>query len=396
MPARVHYLLRLLAFAAGALLILVIGLYLCRGDVLRRVGVSFAEGPPGPVPLDVPDGYRASIFAEGLDGPRFMAIGPTGPWTGVLFVAERGRDRVVALPDADGDGRADQVVEIAAGLGKAHSLAFALDGALLVAGETSVTRLELRGSRSETGSPVAQRSMLISGIPGGGAHTTRTVAVGPDGRIYLSVGSSCNACWEADERRGAILRADADGSGLHVLMRGLRNAVGLAFDPNGALWATNNGRDWLGDDVPPETIYRVVEGAHAGWPRCHAGSIVDPDLGAEPDPRSGGAGCEGVVAPAATFAAHAAPLGIAFWEGRGVVALHGSWNRSAKVGYTVMWQPWGCEGPTGSAEVLASGWLRPNGDVPGRPAGVIVGADGALHVSDDKAGLVYRISAPAR
>ena len=395
MRARLRYVLRLLAFAAGVSLALALMVWVFRGEVLRFIGVSFAGGPPGPVALVVAQPYGASIYATGLDGPRFMAVGPPGPWAGVLFVAERGRDRVVALPDADGDGRADRTVEIAGGLGQAHSLAFARDGTLLVAGETSVTRLELADPLSPAVSPVARRSTVIAGIRGGGAHTTRTIAVAADGRIYLSVGSSCDACEEPNELRAAILSADLDGSHLRIFMRGLRNAVGLAFAPDGSLWATNNGRDWLGDDSPPETIYRVLDGDDAGWPRCHAGTIVDPEFGRQPDPRSGRVGCDGVVAPAATFGAHVAPLGLAFWEGSAVVAFHGSWNSSAKVGYKLVWQPWGPSGPTGPSADLATGWLRPNGDVSGRPAGVIVGADGALYISDDRAGLIYRIARPA-
>jgi glucose/arabinose dehydrogenase len=149
----------------------------------------------------------------------------------------------------------------------------------------------------------------------------------------------------------------------------------------------------MGDDVPPETLYRVVEGADAGWPRCHAGDIVDPDLGDEPDPVTGLAGCEGVVPADARYQAHAAPLGIAFWRDHAVIAFHGSWNRSEKVGYEVAWLPWD-DGPAGPAEVLVGGFLdRESGDASGRPAGVIVGGDGALYVSDDKAGFIYRITA---
>jgi glucose/arabinose dehydrogenase len=148
----------------------------------------------------------------------------------------------------------------------------------------------------------------------------------------------------------------------------------------------------LGDDLPPETLYRVVEGADAGWPRCHAGDLVDPDFGTQPDPASGAVGCEGVAHPAAAFQAHMAPLGVAFWEDHAVIAFHGSWNRSSKVGYEVRWLPWD-DGPTGPDEVLAGGFLDDaSGDASGRPAGVTVGADGALYVSDDKGGYIYRIA----
>jgi glucose/arabinose dehydrogenase len=175
-------------------------------------------------------------------------------------------------------------------------------------------------------------------------------------------------------------------------MRGLRNAVGVAIDPEtGTPWATTHGRDLLGDDLPPETLYRVVDGADAGWPRCHAGALPDPDFGDEPDPATGLIGCAGVVAPAALFQAHAAPLGLAFWRDHAVIAFHGSWNRSSKVGYEVLWMAWK-DGPSGPPSVLVEGFLdRGTGDSTGRPAGVIAGPDGALYLSDDKGGYVYRI-----
>jgi glucose/arabinose dehydrogenase len=308
---------------------------------------------------------------------------------GTLFAADPGADRVVALPDADADGRADEVVVVGTGYDGAHSLAFAADGSLLVAGSSRLYRVRLDEDRHEV-----SRTAVIE-LPGGGAHTTRTIVVAPDGSLLVSVGSSCNVCRETDERRAAILVADPDGSSWRVLMRGLRNAVGVAIDPaTGSAWATNNGRDLMGDDSPPETLYRVVDGADAGWPRCHAGVIPDPDLGDAPDPTSGLVGCDGVAEPAATFQAHAAPLGLAFWRDHAVIAFHGSWNRSSKVGYEVRWMSWD-DGPAGPAEILAGGFLDPgSGDASGRPAGVIVGADGALYVSDDKAGYIYRIVAP--
>jgi len=295
----------------------------------------------------------------------------------------------VALPDADADGRADDLVVVGRGYEQAHSLAFTLDGRLLVAGTGSLFEVTLGAYGRESG-----RQVLLT-YPGGGQHSTRTVVVAPDGSRLISVGSSCDACFERDARRAAILRAPADSGDVDILMHGLRNAVGLAIDPvTGTAWATNNGRDSLGDERPPETLYRVSQGADAGWPRCHAGTIVDPDVGWVPDPTSGAVGCDGVVAPAATFEAHAAPLGIAFWRDHAVIAFHGSWDRSTKVGYEVRWLPWE-DGPAGPSEVLVGGFLEAGTDAAqGRPAGVTVGADGALYVSDDKGGFIYRVVGP--
>jgi glucose/arabinose dehydrogenase len=303
-------------------------------------------------------------------------------------VAERGANRIVALPDRNGDGAADATVVVGSGYDGAHSLAVAADGNLLVAGSGAVYRV----ARGADGREVS-RTRVIE-LPPGGQHSTRTIAMQPDGSMLVSVGSSCNVCEEADERRAAVLIAGADGSGARVHTSGLRNAVGVAIDPaTGAAWATNNGRDLMGDDQPPETLYRLIDGGDAGWPRCHAGSVVDPEFGSRPDPGTGKVGCAGVLAPEATFQAHSAPLGIAFWEGHAVIAFHGSWNRSSKVGYEVLWLPWS-DGPAGPAEPFATGFLDPgSGDTTGRPAGVIAGPDGALYVSDDKGGYIYRITA---
>jgi glucose/arabinose dehydrogenase len=297
---------------------------------------------------------------------------------GVLFVAERGADRVVALPDADSDGTADEVVEVAAGFGSAHDLTFADDGALLVAGSEALYRVTLDALAE------ANRAVIVEGLPTGG-HGTKTVVELPDGTILLSIGSSCDVCEEADERRATVQAVTPDG--LRPYMVGLRNAVGLWVDPDtGRAWATVMGRDRLGDDRPPETLYELVDGADAGWPRCHAGTLRDPEFGRDAD------ACAGVASPAATFPAHMAPLALVGWDDHLIVAFHGSWNSSVKVGYALWWLPWHGE-PAGEAAPFATGFLPADGgDALGRPAGLSVGADGALYVSDDKAGFIYRIA----
>lgn len=372
---------RLALFTVAMAAVLLGGAWLFREPLLGLAGISFDRGSPGETSLQLPEGFESSVFASGLDHPRFMALGPDG----TLFVAEQGENRVLALPDRDDDGRADEPIVVGEDYDVAHSLAFAADGSLLVAGSGTLYRVTLDDELRE-----ATRDEILT-YPRGGQHSTRTIAVAPDGTLLVSIGSSCNVCWEEDKERATIITAPAAGGSARVLMRGLRNAVGVAVDPaTGEVWATNHGRDMMGDDLPPETAYRVVDGADAGWPRCHAGEILDPDFGTEPDPATGLAGCEGVAEPALVYQAHAAPLGIAFWRDHAVIAFHGSWNRSEKVGYEVVWVPWQ-DGPTGQPEVLVSGFLDARGDATGRPAGVIVGDGDALYVSDDKGGFIYRI-----
>jgi glucose/arabinose dehydrogenase len=366
----------LAAFGVVAGLIAVVAVIALRPAVQRAMGVNVDIGGGGRAELQVPDDYVASVFAEGLASPRFTAVSPDG----VLFVAERGADRVVALPDRDGNGTADEIVEVGRGFEHAHSVAFEPDGSLLVAGETTLFRLRLDSDLKE-----AERSVVLDGLTTGG-HSTRTVAVLPDGQLLLAAGSTCDVCEETDPRRGAINLVPPDGGSSRVYMTGLRNAVGVWVDPaTGRAWATNMGRDWLGDDLPPETVYEVVDGADAGWPRCHAGDLVDPEFG-------GDGACDGVAQPVATFGAHSAPLALLEWDDHLVVALHGSWNRTDKAGYALWWLPWDGQ-PVGDAEPFATGFL-PDGaqDALGRPAGLAVGADGALYVSDDKAGFIYRIA----
>ena len=236
--------------------------------------------------------------------------------------------------------------------------------------------------------------MIIADLPAGG-HNTRTVLFSPDwSTLFVSVGSSCNVCDETDPRRAAIVRYNPDGSGEQIYASGLRNAVGITFRPGTQeLWATNNGRDELGDDLPPEDIYLIQAGTDYGWPRCHSGRIVDPDFG-NPD------ACDSVGQPVVEMQAHSAPLGLVFYDGEQFpqeyhgdlfVAFHGSWNRSVPTGYKVVRIP--MDGPTsGAVQDFATGWLRENGSSWGRPVGLAVGADGGLYISDDGGGNIYRIT----
>src|SRR2546426_259550 len=212
--------------------------------------------------LTLPSGFRIEEFASGFGPTRFMTIDPTG----TLLVSTPGRGRVVALPDRNRDGRADTVVTVAEGLELPHGLAFK-DGQLYVAETGRVRRFRYDPATLKASDP----TVVVPNLPPGGGHWTRTIAFGRDGRLYVSVGSSCNVCTERDPRRAAITRYNADGSGEARFATGLRNAVGLAFHPEtGELWATVNERDWRGDDLPPDYITEVKDGAFYGWPDCFA------------------------------------------------------------------------------------------------------------------------------
>jgi glucose/arabinose dehydrogenase len=344
-----------------------------------------------PRTLTLPTGFRANVFAAGMNGTRFMALGPDG----TLFATGLSGGQVYALPDGNRDGVADAVRVWAEGLRQPHGIAFR-DGYLYVGETHRVVRFRVGpdGARQGEAEPV------VPELPTGGGHRTRTVGFGPDGKLVVAVGSSCNVCVEDDPRRAALSVYEADGSAGRVLMRGLRNAVGFVWRPGTAeLFATNNGRDQIGDDVPFETVYRVRDGGDAGWPHCYpapGGPLPDPQF-SRPD------GCGAFDPPASTFQAHSAPLGLRFYDGtafpqalRGdlFVALHGSWNRTTPVGYKLIRIPMAGGNP-GPAEDFATGWMADEGNrgsVWGRPVDVLVAPDGALLVSDDDGGAVYRIA----
>ena len=361
-------------------------LFIFRRPIMARLGIRPPSGAAEVADVEVPEGFTITVFAEDLSNPRFMTVGPDG----TLFLAERGRDRVVALPDENRDGSADAVVVVAEELDRPSSLAFRPGSSDLYVGETSrVTRLRLDGS------VVTGREVVIDGLPSRRLHFTTTVLFDLDDRLYLAMGSSCNVCREDDPRLAAVEVYDPDGSNRRPFMVGLRNAVGLALNPETSeVWATNNGRDLMGNDLPPETVYVLEEGADAGWPRCHAGTLADPRFGDE-------GACDEVAQPIIIDTAHSAPLGASFYTGdsfperyRGdfFMAYHGSWNRVPPTGYKVVRVPIDDRGVPGAPEDFAAGWLKEDGSSSGRPVDVVVAADGSLLVSDDKAGLVYRIA----
>jgi glucose/arabinose dehydrogenase/quercetin dioxygenase-like cupin family protein len=348
-----------------------------------------SAAPATPATLTVPEGFGVSVFASGLPGARLMAVSPEG-----ILVAAR-RAEVVALPDSDGDGVAEPRV-LFSNMTYAHSVAFA-KGYLYIATTPAVLRV-----RWVNGAPAGEPQTIVE-LPSDkpSLHTSRSLRIGPDGRLYVAMGSSCNACVEPDARRTTIMVFDADGRNGRPFATGLRNAVGFDWDPRtGRLWAGDPGIDGLGDDVPSDEINLVEEAGHYGHPFFNSASRPTslPELKDAAPPASAA-----VTPPAFELPAHTTPMGVAFYTGARFpesyrsslyVALHGSTTRSTKSGYKVVRLVMENGRPVRS-EDFVTGFL--NGDVvTGRPVGLVTGADGALYISDDNRGFVYRVFARQR
>jgi glucose/arabinose dehydrogenase len=347
------------------------------------VAPRVAAAAPDVSTLRLPPGFGIEVWAEGVTNARSLARGARG----TLFVGTRSAGNVYAVTDQGGTRR---VVTIARGLTMPNGVAFH-DGALYVGELTRVLRYD--DIESRLGSP--PEPVVVAQLPPERHHGWRYIAFGPDGKLYVSIGAPCNVCDRDGEGYGQILRMNPDGSAREVVARGVRNSVGFAWHPRTRqLWFTDNGRDMLGDDVPPCELNRLTRaGQHFGFPFCHAGDLADPEFG------SAGR-CGDAVPPVLKLGPHVAPLGMRFYEGRQFpadmrgslfIAEHGSWNRSEKIGYRVMRVRLDGERAVGYEE-FAGGWLRPDGSVTGRPVDLLVLDDGSMLVSDDVAGVVYRIT----
>jgi glucose/arabinose dehydrogenase len=346
--------------------------------------------------ITLPDGFVIDVYADDLGSSLLSYPGASpGPRMlmekdGLLFVSIPNKGMVVTLLDTDTDKKADDVNIFISGLDSPHGLDY-YDGWFYIAEEGRLIRV-----RDDDGDLLADKGsiqVLISDLPKGG-HYTRTVKV-HDEYLYLSMGSSCNVCDEEDERRAAIIRTELDGSNWTVFASGLRNSVGLAFHPEtGELYGTENGRDWLGDDLPPDEVNHIVGGGNYGWPICYGDNIHDTDFDKKEYIRNP---CQEPDALPAlvNLQAHSAPLGLTFYDGSSFpdeysgdmfVCFHGSWNRQKPTGYKIV----SIDMETLEVRDFATGWLQDN-NVLGRPVDVMVAEDGSLFVSDDNAGNIYRI-----
>lgn len=372
-------------------------------DIIENTpaGVQNSTG----MPLKLPDGFSISIFAKGLEKPRVLAHDPFGN----LIASIPAQGRVVALPDKNGGGSADEIVTVLDGLNKPHGLATScLWGdyeqpptcTLYVAEAHQLTSFSYHYD-SATVTKESRRKLVD--FPTGGHHTTRTLLFMPyphEDILLISVGSSCNVCYEEDWRRAEILSYNIKTKEFKEFAEGLRNAVFMAIHPvTGKIWATEMGRDWLGDDLPPDEINIVEEGKNYGWPICYGKNIHDTNFDKNVYIRNP---CmEPFEIPSRIdIPAHSSPLGLAFFPEEGwleeywhdlLVAYHGSWNRSEPTGYKIVRYKLDAQGNYEGEEDFMTGWLTGSDEALGRPVDILIQPGGLLYISDDKAGVIYRI-----
>lgn len=333
--------------------------------------------------IELPPGFSIEIYAD-IPNARSLALGDHG----VVFVSNRRANSVYAVvPQGDAN---PHVIELATGLSTPNGIAFH-QGDLYVAEINRILRFsDISGRLNDK--PVPE--VLSIELPAERHHGWRYIGFGPDGKLYVSIGAPCNICDRGEEGFAQIIRMNPDGSQRESYAMGVRNSVGFTWHPEtGELWFTNNGRDMLGDDIPPDELNRAPEpGMHFGYPYCHAGDIPDPEFGE-------GRNCEDYTPPAQKLGPHVAALGLRFYagemfppeyHGQIFIAEHGSWNRSKKIGYRISLVRLE-DGVPVNYEVFAEGWLQGQ-EVFGRPVDLLVLEDGSMLVSDDYADKIYRIS----
>ena len=348
-------------------------------EKIERAQIRESKGEPVDFPLKIDGEFEIRVFAKDLpSGARVLAFDKNQN----LLVSFPKAGQIIALPDKNNDGKADEQIVILNDLNLPHGLDFYQDW-LYVAETDKVVRYKYEPADF---SVKAQEKVLD--LSGGGGHFSRTIKVGPDGKLYITAGSSCNVCVEKDKRRAAMMRANPDGSDFEIFATGLRNTVFFTFDKEGQIWGNDMGRDLLGDLLPPDELNVVKKGDY-GWPYCYGNKVVDP-FGKSEDR------CENTLGTAWDYYAHVAPLGITFidspqfpnsWQGDLLISFHGSWNSSVPVGYKIV-RLVVENGKVLEEKDFITGFLT--GPVAsGRPVDLTFGSDGSLYISDDKANAVY-------
>lgn len=339
--------------------------------------------------LNLPEGFQIEVYARGVDGARSMAMGDEG----TLFVGTRTENNIYAIQDTNGDFKADNVMvldtmEVPNGIAMRN-------GDLYVAQVGSLWKYP--NIEDQLGGEV-EKKLIYDDFPTEFHHGWKYIAFGPDDKLYVPVGAPCNICnrTDEDERFATISRMDPDGTNREIYARGVRNSVGFTWHPDTKqMWFTDNGRDMLGDDIPPCELNTVTEaGQHFGYPFCHGGIVKDPEFG-DLHP------CSDFVEPALQLDAHVAPLGIKFYtgnmfpaeyKGKAFIAEHGSWNRSKKVGYRIMMVDIE-DGAVVNSEPFIDGWLDEVAQkASGRPVDMLMLEDGSMLISDDYGDAIYRVT----
>ena len=369
-----------------------------------RKGVEIVGHVEKPIPLDwsqermdglaLPKGFAIDVFARDVENARMMEVAEDG----TLYVTRRDKGDVLMLRDTDGDGKADQRETVAK---KENMHGIEIDGDTVY---LMTVNDVYRTSRAEDGT-LGELELVADRFPEGGQHPNRMVQLGPDGKLYVSVGSTCNACAETNEENATITVMNTDGSDRRVFASGLRNTIGYGFEPeSGGLYGFDHGIDWLGDHEQPEEFNRIEEGKQYGWPYVYALSRFNPQD--TPPDSSFSDYAEGSQEPIGLHTPHAAPMQMTFYTGdafpdefRGdaFIAMRGSWNRQPPSGYEVLRVDFE-DGKPVAMEPFVTGFLMESAESPtgwghmGRLAGMAEGPEGSLYLSDDTGGIIYRIT----
>ena len=337
--------------------------------------------------LELPAGFSISIYADNVPNARTLALSESG----VVYVGTRQQGDVYAVQDTNADGYAEKRYVIASKLYMPNGVAFK-DGDLYVAETNRIIRFNNIDSHLDN---PPKPDVIYDKLPSDKHHGWKYLRFGNDNRLYTAIGAPCNICLPEKQIYSSLVRLNIDGSGFEILATGIRNTVGFDWQPEtNKLFFTENGRDYLGDDLPPDELnIWTQKGQHFGYPYCHAGNIPDPEL-------AGDKLCQQFIAPVWKFKAHMAPLGLRFYTGAQFpeqyknqlfVAQHGSWNRSKPHGYRIALVKFK-QGKAVSEQVFISGWLTKDDKVLGRPTDILQMPDGSLLIADDTLGVIYRVS----
>lgn len=351
-------------------------------NLAQQLNALQKTGTKPDIPLQIPDGMSIGVFAQNLNGARDLQFSPQG----TLLVSLPNSGRVAALPDKNNDGAADDSVTVVSNLNRPHGIAF-FEGKLYVAEETTVSRYSFD---ENTHQATLERNLFD--LPSGGRHRTRSITFDKKGNLYVSLGSTCDTCVEDHPFIGTVIVSDKEGKEPRVFSKGMRNAVFITIHPeSGSIWATEMGRDFLGDDLPPDEVNILTIGGDFGWPFCYGDRIWDREFGQRNQIH-----CNTTIQPFYKIPAHSAPLGLTFinspqmpkeWQGDLLVAYHGSWNRSTPSGYKIVRVK--TDGTPRETDFI-TGFIQ-GSDAAGRPVDVEFDKAGSLFISDDKANAVYKL-----